>query len=59
MNEDILTLVKSIHGLVQAARFRFKEYIKKMTPKAGFKKCKDDTCLLYRVNELGTEIVIV
>ena len=30
-----------------------------MTPKAVFKQYKMDPCLLYRVNELGTEIFIV
>ena len=30
-----------------------------MNIKAGFRQCKTGTCLLYRVNELGTEIVIV
>ena len=30
-----------------------------MTLKLGFEKLKTDNCLLYRVNELGTVIVIV
>ena len=30
-----------------------------MTLKAGFKKCKTDSCLIYRVNEIGTVIFIV
>ena len=36
--EYILTLIKSTHGLVQAARFLLKEYINTMTLKAGFKQ---------------------
>ena len=57
--EYILTLIKSTHGLVQAARFLLKEYINTMTLKAGFKQWKTNTCLLYRANELGTEIFIL
>ena len=30
-----------------------------MTQKAGFKHCRTDTCILYRVNKLGTAIVIL
>ena len=59
MYKDILTIIKSINDLVVSARFWFKEYIKTMTLKVGFKKCKTDPCLLYRVNKLGTAIVIV
>ena len=47
------------YGLVQAAGYRFKEYINKMTLKAGFKQCKTDPSLLWRVNKLETVIVIV
>ena len=57
--EDILTLIKSIYCLVQVESFWFKEYTNKMTLKAGFKQCKTDPCLLYRVNELGTGLVII
>ena len=45
---DILTLVKSIWGLLQAARSWLKEYINTIILKAIFKKCKTDPCLLYR-----------
>ena len=55
----ILPLIKYIYGLVQAERCWFEEYIKTMTPKAGFKQFKTGPCLLYRVNELRTEIFIV
>ena len=48
--EYILTLIKSTHGLVQAARFLLKEYINTMTLKAGFKKIKTYPCSLYLVN---------
>ena len=57
--EDILTLIKYIYSIVQAECRWFKEYIKTMNQKAGLEKCKTDPCLLYRVNELGTAIVIV
>ena len=30
-----------------------------MALKVGFKLCKTDNCIFYRVNELGTAIVIV
>ena len=30
-----------------------------MTYKAGIKQCNIDTCLIYRVNKLGTTIIIV
>ena len=36
--KDILTLIKSIHSLLQAACFWFKECIKTMAHKSGFKK---------------------
>ena len=54
-----MTLIKYIYGLLQAAHFWFKEYIKTMTPKSGFKQFKTDPCILYRVNELGTAILTV
>ena len=57
--KDILTLIEFIYCLLQAAHWCLKEYIKTMTLKAGFKKCKTDPCILYRVNELGAEIAIV
>ena len=59
MYEDISTLIKYIHGLLQATRCWFKEYIKIMNLKAGFKKWNTDPSILYRVNELGTLIVII
>ena len=59
MYKDILTLIKSIYGFVQEAHFWFKEYIKTMTLKVGFKQCKTDPCLLHRVNGLGDAISIV
>ena len=59
MYKYILTLIKYIYVIVQAARFWFKEYIKTMTLKAGFKQCNTDTCLLYRVNEFGAELFVV
>ena len=57
--KDILVLIKSIYGLAQAAHCWFKEYINTMTLNTGFKQLNTDTCILYRVNELGTVIVFV
>ena len=51
--------MKSIYGLVQAARCWFKSYIKTITLKEGLKKCKTGTCILYSVSELRNTIVIV
>ena len=59
MYKDILKLIKSIYGIVQAEHFWFKEQIKTTTLKAGLKQFNNDTCLLYRLNELRTVIVIV
>ena len=53
-----MILIEYIYGLVQAARCWFKEFIKTMTLKAGFKQCKTDPCLLYIANEIGNKIVI-
>ena len=57
--KNILALIKSIYGLVQVARWWFREYIKRMDLKEGFKQCKTKTYLLYRLNELCTVIGIV
>ena len=59
MYKYIFTLVKSIYGLLKSARCWSKEYINTTTLKAVFKKCKTNTCILYRVNEICTIIVIV
>ena len=57
--EGILKLIKSIYSLVQASRCWFKEYTNTVTPKSMLKKFKTDTCLLYRLDELGTDIFII
>ena len=59
MYKYILTLIKYIYSLVEAARYCFKGYINTMTLKAGFKQWKTDPCILWRVNKLETVIVIV
>ena len=59
MNKDILTLIKYTYGLLQVERCQFKEYIKAMILRAGFKQCNTDPCQLYILNKLGTVIVIV
>ena len=50
MYEYVLTLNKSVYGLVQTARFWFKGYINPMTLKVGFKSCYTYPCPLYRLN---------
>ena len=59
MYEDILTVIKSIFGLLQAEKVWFKECIMTMNLKEWLKKWKTDTCCLYRVNNHRTTIVIV
>ena len=59
MYKDILTLINPIYSLVQALTCWFKEYTNTMTVKAGFKQFNTYLCLLYRVNELGTAIIMV
>ena len=59
MYKDILTLIKYNYDLLQAENLWFKVYIKTTTLKSGFKQCKTDSFLLYRVNKLGTVIVII
>ena len=56
---NITSPIKCIYGLVQAVCNWFKEYIKTMTLKSGLNQCKTDTCILYGVNELGTDIFSV
>ena len=56
---NILALITCIYGLLQAARCRFKEYIKTMTFKAVFNQRKIDPSLLYISNKLGTAISTV
>ena len=46
----ILTIIKSIYGIVQAAHFLFKEYINTMNLKVVLKQYKTGTCLLCRFN---------
>ena len=45
MYGGILTLIKYIYGLVHAAHHWFKEFIKSMTLKAGFKQQDNDPCI--------------
>ena len=59
MYEDILTLIKSIQGILQAEFFWFKEHINKMTLKAVSKQWITNPSILYRVNEIGTLIFII
>ena len=59
MYEYILTFNKSICGIIQESHLWFKEYIKTMTLRAGFKQCRNNPFILYRLNELGTLIVII
>ena len=54
-----MTLIKSIYGPVEVAHCWFKEYIKTMNLKAGFKQYRTELCILYGVNELMTVIIII
>ena len=54
-----MTLIKYIYGLLQEAHLWFKEYIKTVKLKSGLKQRNNDPCILYRVNEIWTEIIIV
>ena len=54
-----MTLIRSIYSLIQAVHCWFKEYTKTMNLKVGFKQWNTYTCILYRVNEIGTIIFIV
>ena len=57
--KDILTLIKSIYSILQEETCWFKEYIKTMNLKEGFKYCKTYPCILYRVNKLRAFTVTV
>ena len=59
MHNNILQRIKCIYGFVQEARCWFKEYINNTNLKRGFKQCKTDPYIWYRVNNLGTDIAIV
>ena len=59
MHRYIFNINKSIYGIVQEAHLWFKECIKTMTLKVIFNQYKTDPCFLYRVNELGTAILII
>ena len=56
MHNDILTLIKSMYGLVQSAYCWFKECINNIALMAVFGKCKTGTCLLLNQRELFREV---
>ena len=56
-DEECFMLVKSMYGLVQAARQFYKKMIDVMTKKMGFSKCLSDQCLLMRRDMNGVVYV--
>jgi hypothetical protein len=48
-----LKLIKSIYGLVQAARQWWKEFVKVLTEELKFTKSEVDPCLLFKKSEKG------
>jgi hypothetical protein len=52
--EMCLKLIKSIYGLVQAARQWWKEFVKVLTEELKFTKSEVDPCLLFKKSENGT-----
>ena len=56
-NEDCFMLVKTIYGIVQAARQFYKKLSSVLTSKIGMKKCLADQCLFIKNDE--NEIVMI
>ena len=56
--DEILQLIKTIYGLVQAAREWYRRLREKLI-QLGYAKCLNDPCLFYRSNELGPSILCV
>jgi histone deacetylase 1/2 len=57
-NDECLFLLKTIYGLVQAARAFFKKLIK-VLQLIGFTQSKADPCLMIRRNKLGVVYMII
>ena len=55
--DECLILLKSIYGLVQAARHFFKKLTSILIYSMGFKKCLADQCLFIKENDRGTIIL--
>ena len=56
---DCLILLKTMYGLVQAARQFYKKLTHMTVTKTGFVKCEADECLLIRVNHVITVILCI
>jgi Reverse transcriptase (RNA-dependent DNA polymerase) len=54
---ECLLLLKSIYGLVQAARQYFKKF-ESILKKIGFQQCGSDPCLFMRKNEYGIVMLL-
>ena len=57
-DDECFLLIRSIYGLVQAARQFWKKFVKSLEEK-GFETSQADPCLLYRKNQNGTCIIIM
>ena len=53
-----MALIKCIYSLVKAEDCWFKEYTNTMNLNAGLNRYNTDGYVLYRVNDIGTDIVI-
>jgi len=58
VKDNVLKLQMAMHGLVQAAQKWFK-HLSDVLITLGFKPCKSDPCLMYRVNENGLCIILM
>ena len=54
-----MALINPVYGITQEEHFWSKEFIKTMALKAEFIHFRADSCILYRLNELGTEVFMV
>ena len=54
--EDCVLLVKSLYGLVQAARQFYKKLVEVLVNELSFEKCLAEPCLLMKKSDLGIVI---
>ena len=57
-DDEVLLLLKTIYGLVQASRQYNKKFTDVLVNKMGFRQCRADRCLYYRRNKDGLVIVL-
>ena len=58
-NQDCFLLIKTIYGVVQAARQFYKKLSWTLTNKLGMKKCLADQCLFVRNDEHGVVMIAI